>query len=64
MDRMKHILYFTFVLMPLFYVNGLSIIIIDSLKIFNCQFACRRFRKTKKQIDKNKFEKFMKRVTK
>ena len=64
MDKIKHILYFTFILMPLFYINGLSVIIIDNLRILNCQFAVKRFKKNKKQIDKNKFEQFMKRVTK
>lgn len=64
MGKIKHILYFTFVLMPLFYVNGLSVIIIDNLKIFNCQFAVEKFKKTKKQIDKEKFNKMMKRLTK
>jgi hypothetical protein len=63
MEKFKHILYFTFVLMPLFYINGLSVIIIDNLKIFNCQFAVDKF-KTKKQIDKEKFAKFMNRVCK
>ena len=62
-EKFKHILYFTFVLMPLFYINGLSVIIIDNLKIFNCQFAVDKF-KTKKQIDKEKFAKFMNRVCK
>ena len=64
MEKFKHILYFTFVLMPLFFWCGLSIIIIDNMRIHNCQFAVKRFKKNKKQIDKNKFEQFMKRVTK
>lgn len=64
MDKLKHILYYTFVLVPLFYVNGLSVIIIDDFRIFNCQFACKRFRRKRNQIDKGKFEQFMKRVTK
>lgn len=63
MDKFKHILYFTFILMPLFYINGLSVIIIDNLRILNCQFAVDKF-KTKKQIDKEKFAKFMNRVCK
>ena len=64
MDKIKHMLYFTFVLMPLFYINGISVIVIDNFKIFNCQFACKRFKKKKQVIDKNKFEKMMKRITK
>ena len=63
MEKFKHILYFTFILMPLFYINGLSVIIIDNLRIFNCQFTVDKF-KTKKQIDKEKFAKFMNRVCK
>lgn len=63
MEKFKHILYFTFILMPLFYINGLSVIIIDNLQIFNCQFAVEKF-KTKKQIDKEKFARFMNRVCK
>ena len=63
MEKFKHILYFTFILMPLFYANGLSVIVIDNLQIFNCQFAVEKF-KTKKQIDKEKFAKFMNRVCK
>ena len=64
MEKFKHILYFTFVLMPLFYSCGLSIIIIDNMRIGNCQFMCKKFRKTKQQIDKSKFEQLMKRITK
>lgn len=63
MDKFKHCLYFTFVLMPLFYFCGLSVIIIDNLRINNNQFLVSKF-KTKKQIDKEKFKKFMNRVCK
>jgi len=62
-DKFKHCLYFTFVLMPLFYFCGLSVIIIDNLRINNNQFLVSKF-KTKKQIDKEKFKKFMNRVCK
>lgn len=64
MEKFKHILYFTFVLMPLFYLNGLSVIVIDNFQIFNCQFACKKLAKNKRQIDKQKFEKMMKRICK
>lgn len=64
MEKFKHILYFTFVLMPLFYVCGLSVIIIDNMRIHNCQFAVKHFRRKKQEIDKNKFNKLMKRITK
>ena len=64
MDKIKHCLYFTFILMPLFFVNGLSVIIIDNLRILNCQFAVTKFKKTKRQIDKEKFDKLMRRLTK
>lgn len=64
MDKIKHILYYTFVLVPLFYVCGLSVIIIDNMRIHNCQFAVKRFKKKKQEIDKNKFDKMMKRLTK
>jgi hypothetical protein len=63
MEKIKHILYYTFILVPLFYFCGLSVIIIDNMQIFNCQFAVEKF-KTKKQIDKEKFKKFMNRVCK
>lgn len=64
MDKFKHFLYFTFVLMPLFYWCGVSIIVIDNMQIKNCQFACNRFKKKKLQVDKGKFAKMMKRLTK
>lgn len=64
MDKFKHFLYFTFVLMPLFYWCGISIIVIDNMEIGNCQFACKKFRKKKKEIDKHKFADMMKRLTK
>lgn len=64
MEKFKHVLYFTFILMPLFYFCGLSIIIIDNLRINNNQFLVSKLKKTKKQIDKEKFEKMMKRITK
>jgi len=64
MDKFRHILYFTFVLMPLFYWCGLSIIVIDNMYIGNCQFSCKKFRRKKQQIDKNKFAELMKRITK
>ena len=64
MDKLKHCLYFTFVLIPLFYFCGLSIIMIDNKEIVNCQFYCKKLKKTKREIDKYKFEKMMKRLTK
>lgn len=64
MDKFKHLLYFTFVLMPLFYWCGLSIIVIDNMQIKNCQFACNKFKKKRKEIDKTKFADMMKRLTK
>ena len=64
MEKIKHILYYTFMLMPLFYFCGLSVIIIDNMQIFNCQFACSKFKKKKQEIDKDKFKKFMQRVCK
>lgn len=63
MEKFKHILYYTFILAPLFFFCGLSVIIIDDRRILNCQFAVDKF-KTKKQIDKEKFAKFMNRVCK
>ena len=50
--------------MPIMFVCGLGIIIIDDKEIFNFQFYTKKLKKTKKQIDKEKFAKFMKRVTK
>lgn len=64
MEKIKHILYYTFVLMPLFFWCGLSVIIIDNMMIYNCQFACKKFYKKKKDIDKRKFSEMMKRLTK
>ena len=64
MDKLKHILYYTFIFMPIMFVCGLGIIIVDDKEIFNFQFYTKKLKKTKKQIDKEKFAKFMKRVTK
>ena len=64
MEKFKHILYYTFVLIPLFYWCGLSVIIIDNMMIYNCQFMCKKIYKKKKEIDKRKFADMMKRLTK
>ena len=63
-EKIKHILYYTFVLVPLFYWCGLSVIVIDNMAIHNCQFACKKLKKNKKEIDKKKFSEMMKRLTK
>ena len=34
------------------------------MEISNCQFACKRFKKKRKEIDKRKFADMMKRLTK
>ena len=64
MDKFKHILYYTFIFMPIMFICGLGIIIVDNKEIFNLQFFTKKLKKTKKEIDKEKFAKFMKRVTK
>ena len=64
MEKIKHILYYIFVLVPLFFFCGLSVIISDNRQILNCQFFCKKFKKKKQEIDKDKFKKFMQRVCK
>ena len=64
MDKFKHILWYTFIFTPLIFVCGLGIIVIDNKKILNATFYTKRIKKTKKQIDKEKFNKLMKRITK
>ena len=63
MTKLQNILYYVFVLTPICFICGLGIILIDNKAIVNFQFEIKKF-KTRKQIDKEKFAKFMKRVTK
>jgi hypothetical protein len=49
--------------MPICFVCGLGIILVDNKAIVNFQFEIKKF-KTRKQIDKDKFKKFMNRVCK
>lgn len=64
MEKFKHILWYIFVLRPLTFFVGLSIIILADERIVGNNFQVIKFRKPKRQIDKEKFAKFMKRVTK
>ena len=64
MDKLKHILWYTFVFTPLIFACGLGIIVIDNKKIINASFFTKKIKKTKKQIDKDKFNALMKRITK
>ena len=63
-DKVKNILWFLFVYTPLVTANGLGCIILANEKIVGGNFQVVTFRKTKRQIDKEKFAKFMKRVCK
>ena len=49
--------------MPVCFVCGLGIILVDNKAIVNFSFEIKKF-KTRKQIDKDKFNKFMQRVCK
>lgn len=64
MEKFLHILWYTFVYIPLVYFNGLSLIILLNEKIISGIFTVKSFRKKKQEIDKKKFAKFMKRVCK
>ena len=64
MDKLKNVLWYVFVFRPLTFFVGLSIIIVGDEKIVGGTFQVTTFKKTKRQIDKEKFTKFMKRVTK
>lgn len=63
-DKVKNILWFLFVYTPLVTANGLGCILLANEKIVGGSFQVVTFRKTKRQIDKEKFDKFMKRVCK
>ena len=63
-DKVKNILWFLFVYTPLVTANGLGGILLANEKIVGGSFQVVTFRKTKRQIDKEKFAKFMKRVCK
>ena len=63
MTKLQNILYYIFVLMPICFICGLGIILIDNKAIVNFQFEIKKF-KTRRQIDKDKFAKMMKRITK
>lgn len=63
MTKLQNILYYIFVLMPICFICGLGIILIDNKAVVNFSFEIKKF-KTRKQIDKDKFNKFMNRVCK
>ena len=63
MTKLQNILYYIFVLMPICFICGLGIILIDNKAVVNFSFEIKKF-KTRKQIDKEKFAKFMNRVCK
>ena len=54
-DKVKNILWFLFVYTPLVTANGLGCIILANEKIVGGSFQVVTFRKTKRQIDKEKF---------
>lgn len=64
MEKFLHILWYTFVYIPLIYFNGLSLIILLNEQITGGTFTVKSFRKKKQEIDKKKFAKFMRRVCK
>ena len=63
-EKLLHILWFTFVYSPLTFFTGLSIIILANDRIVSGTFQVVKFRRRKREIDKRKFEKMMKRITK
>lgn len=63
-EKLLHILWFMFVYSPLTFFTGLSIIILANERIVSGTFQVVKFRKRKREIDKIKFEKMMKRITK
>lgn len=63
-EKILHILWYIFVYSPLTFFTGLSIIILANDRIVSGTFQVVRFRKRKREIDKQKFEKLMKRITK
>ena len=52
MTKLQNIFYYVFILMPICFVCGLGIILIDNKAIVNFQFEIKKF-KTRKQIDKD-----------
>lgn len=65
MEKFKNLLWYIFLYSPIVFVNGLGIILLANEKITGGTFQTTIFKKkTKRQIDKEKFAKFMKRVTK
>lgn len=63
MTKLQNILYYIFILAPICFICGLGIILIDNKAVVNFSFEIKKF-KTRKQIDKDKFKKFMQRVCK
>jgi formate/nitrite transporter FocA (FNT family) len=64
MDKLKNLLWYIFLFRPLTFFVGLSIIVLGDEKIIGGNFQVTTFKKTKRQIDKEKFAKFMNRVCK
>ena len=63
-EKLKALLHFIFVYSPLTFCVGLSIIILGNERIVHGQFVCQALKKTKRQIDKEKFAKMMRRLCK
>jgi formate/nitrite transporter FocA (FNT family) len=64
MDKLKNLLWYIFLFRPLTFFVGLSIIVLGDEKIIGGNFQVTTFKKTKRQIDKEKFAKFMQRICK
>lgn len=64
MEKLKHVMWYLFVFIPLVMFWGLGIIMISNQRIITCEFVAKKFANKKQQIDKQKFAKFMKRVCK
>ena len=63
-EKLKALLHFIFVYSPLTFCVGLSIIILGNERIVQGTFVCEKIKRKRKQIDKEKFAKMMRRLCK
>lgn len=63
-EKLLALLHFIFVYSPLTFGVGLSIIILGGERIVHGTFVCEKIRKKKRNIDKEKFAKMMRRLCK
>ena len=65
LDKLKNLIWFVFLYYPITVVNGIGLIILANERITGGYFTTSIFRKkSKRQIDKEKFAKMMKRICK